>query len=377
MMNARERFVAALRSEKLDRYPFVPGAPRESTLQRWHSEGLPADIGYMDAIREALGLGAESSQERVWPGIDFRMIPQYEEQVLEHRGGHFVLRDWMGNVVEIADRYDASYLRSARDFVTRRWLRFPVESREQWEQMRRRYDPQAPERLPDDFGHRCMELAQRDYPVGLSVNGPFWQLREWLGFEPLCMRILTDPDLVREMIAFWTDFVDALLHRILDRFQPDWLFISEDMAYKAHSMIDPAQARELLLPSYVRWVSTVKQAGVPVVVMDSDGYIEDLVPIWIDAGIDACNPIEVAAHNDIVHLRQRFGTRMAYWGGIDKRAIAAGGTAIEREVERVCSLLTGGGGLIPSCDHGIPPDVSWPDFLHYADVLARATGWKR
>ena len=59
--------------------------------------------------------------------------------------------------------------------------------------------------------------------------------------------------------------------------------------------------------------------------MDSDGYIEELIPIWIDSGINVCDPIEVAALNDIVHYREKFGTKMAYTGGIDKRCIAAGG----------------------------------------------------
>jgi uroporphyrinogen decarboxylase len=112
-----------------------------------------------------------------------------------------------------------------------------------------------------------------------------------------------------------------------------------------------------------------------VVAMDSDGYIGDLIPIWIDAGIRACNPIEVAAGNDIVALRKRFGRDMAYWGGIDKRAIAAGGSAIEREVARVCALFGMGGGLVASCDHGVPPDISWQNFVRYGGLLAKACGW--
>jgi hypothetical protein len=377
MMNARERFVAALRFEDVDCYPFCPGGPRESTLARWGREGLADGVSYMEALHAVLGFAAESTAHRVGAGVNFRMIPQYEEQILEHRDGHYVVQDWMGNVVEISDRYDATYIRCAKDFVTRRWLRFPVESREQWTEMKRRYDPRDSRRLPPDFRQRCARLASRDYPAALGVNGPFWQLREWLGFEPLCMCILTDPDWIAEMIAFWTDYVDTLLRRVLEHYQPDWLLISEDMAYKAHSMISPAAARELLAPSYMRWVTTAKGAGVPLVVIDSDGYIEDLIPIWIDAGIDVCTPVEVAAHNDIVRLRNRFGTRMAYWGGIDKRAIAEGGSTIVRELDRVCSLFDMGGGLVPSCDHGVPHDISWPNFVHYGRELAARTGWLR
>jgi hypothetical protein len=370
-MTAREKFIAALSFDGSAEAPFMPGHPRESTLKRWHAEGLDTGEHYLDAVRRHLGLDTDSVQPWTDPGVDLRMAPQFEERVLRHEHGHYVVQDWMGNVVEISDQYDVSYLRQAKDFVTRRWISFPVNNRAEWEAMKSRYNPDDLSRFPSDFADRCAALSQRDYPAGLSINGPFWQLREWLGFEPLCMLTLTDPEFVAEMVAFWTEFVDRMLAQALTHCPLDYVFISEDMAYKEHPMISPDVARELLLPSYQQWVTTIKSCGCPLVVMDSDGYIADLIPIWIDAGIDACNPLEVAAGNDIVAFRKRFGRRMAYWGGIDKRAMAAGGTAIEREVARVCSLLPEGG-LIPSCDHGVPHDISWPDFLRYCELLAGA-----
>jgi hypothetical protein len=33
------------------------------------------------------------------------------------------------------------------------------------------------------------------------------------------------------------------------------------------------------------------------------------------------------------------------------------------------------GGYIPGCDHGVPSDVTWPDFVEYCRLLAGATGW--
>jgi len=73
-------------------------------------------------------------------------------------------------------------------------------------------------------------------------------------------------------------------------------------------------------------------------------------------------------------MRERFGRKLAYVGGIDKRAIAARGDAIRREIARVRPVLQDGG-YIPSCDHGVPPDISWPSFLGYCRMLARETGW--
>ena len=82
----------------------------------------------------------------------------------------------------------------------------------------------------------------------------------------------------------------------------------------------------------------------------------------------------IAAGNDLAAYRARFGHRMAYKGGVDKRAIAKGGDALAGELERLRPVIDDGG-YIPGCDHGVPPDISWPHFIDYARRLARLTGW--
>jgi len=66
---------------------------------------------------------------------------------------------------------------------------------------------------------------------------------------------------------------------------------------------------------------------------------------------------------------------MAFCGGIDKRALARGGEAMRDELNRVVPPLLATGGFIPGCDHGVPPDISWPNFIEYSRVLGRLCGW--
>ena len=374
-MNERERYLETILFGSPDRVPFSPGGPRESTRRRWCSEGLPEDRNWRDFLFEVLGIERGPAGKRGGLGVNFRMIPLFEEKVLEHKDGHYIVQDWMGNVVEISDEYDYTYIRSAKDFVTRKWHRFPVESRDGWEEMKRRYDPDAPGRVPEGFDERARKLEGRDYVVGINVSGPFWQMREWLGFEPLCMKMIDEPDLIRDMCGFWGEYVATLLTRITEKVKLDWVHVSEDMAYKEHSMVSPRMCREFLLPVWKRWGEVVRAGNCPVYDMDSDGYIGELIPIWLEAGINCCDPIEVAAGNDIVEYRRTFGRKMAYNGGIDKRAIAKGGGVIEKELMRVVPPLLEDGGFIPSCDHGVPHDISWPNFVHYSRLLAKLTGW--
>jgi uroporphyrinogen decarboxylase len=146
------------------------------------------------------------------------------------------------------------------------------------------------------------------------------------------------------------------------------------MAYKAHPMISPLMTREFILPSYIKWVNLCKQYNIPIIDMVSDGFVEDLVPVWIDGGINVCDPMEVAAGNDIIHFRELFGRDMAYSGGIDKRAMAKGGKVLEAEISRIAPVLETGG-YIPTCDHGIPHDVSFKNYREFAAHVARITGW--
>ncbi len=374
-MTPRERYRETLLFGAPDRVPLHPGGPRESTLAAWHRQGLPQGVSYFDALLEILEIEPEPQDPAVGLGVSFQMIPKFEEKVLEHKDGHYVVQDWMGAITEISDQYDYTYIRSAKDFVTRKWHKFPVQSRDDWERMKPRYHAKTLGRFPEDFDQRCAKLQNTTHIVSFRFNGPFWQLREWVGMENLCMLTIDDPDFVEEMIDFWTNFVSETMGEILSRVRVDEMGISEDMAYKGYSMISPAMTRRFLAPTYNRWIPEIKQSGCPIVSMDSDGYVGELIPIWIEAGINCCGPMEVAAGNDLVEYRKIHGTQMAYTGGIDKRAIAKGGEVMRAEVMRVVPPLLEAGGYIPGCDHGVPPDISWPNFIEYSRLLAELTGW--
>ncbi|MHB1001195.1 MAG: uroporphyrinogen decarboxylase family protein [Armatimonadota bacterium] len=374
-MSFRDDYIKSLLFEKPDHIPFMPGGPRESTLAVWHQQGLPEDKNYYQAVLDEIGL-PQMPIDMASTGVTFSMMPIFEEKVLEHKDGHYIVQDWMGNITEISDRFDYTYIRSAKDFVTRKWHKFPVTTRDDFERMKERYRLDTPGRFPDDFEAYCKSVKDRGSLVTLYFSGIFWQLREWCGFEPLCMMFIDQPDFVQEMIDFWCDWVLSLLTEIHKHIIIDSVIINEDMAYKAHSMISPEMTRKFILPVYKDWVAEFKRGGCTLIGVDSDGYIGELIPIWIEAGMNVCTPIEVAAHNDIVDFRRQFGRQIAYTGGIDKRAMAAGGDILRAEMERMIPPLLKDGGFIPSCDHGIPSDVSWQNFVEYCRILAKMCGWQ-
>jgi hypothetical protein len=374
-MNPRARFIETVLFGKPDRIPLEPGHPRESTLAAWREQGLPAGMNWEEYVMGEAGVAYERVAALPEAGVVLKMLPSFEEKVLSRGDGHLVVQDWMGAVVEISEHYDHTYLREAKDFVTRRWHSFPVQSRQDWEQkMRWRYDPDDPARFPDDFAVRCQLLHHREQVLQLTISGPFWQMREWCGFEGLCTMMVDDPTFVDEMAYYWQVFVLRLLERLIAHVAPDYVLISEDMAYKSHSMISPAMARRFLMPAWQAWIGLLRGSGCRVIGMDCDGYVAELLPLWIEAGFNYTWPLEVAAGNDILAYRRRYGRQMAFGGGIDKRALAAGSSLIRREVQRVAPLIEAGG-YVPGCDHAVPADVPLADFVEYTRLLARLTGW--
>jgi uroporphyrinogen decarboxylase len=84
--------------------------------------------------------------------------------------------------------------------------------------------------------------------------------------------------------------------------------------------------------------------------------------------------MEVAAGVDVNAWREKFPS-LAFMGGIDKRELALGPEAIDRELDRIWPCVEKGR-YIPDLDHLIPDDVSWENYLYYVEQLKQRVGKK-
>ena len=113
-----------------------------------------------------------------------------------------------------------------------------------------------------------------------------------------------------------------------------------------------------------------KGHGVRYVCVDTDGNPEVLIPMMLDAGVDSLWPLERPADQDPLRLRRKYGRYLRLWGGVDKRVLAQGPEAIDAHLRTFYPLIEEGG-FIPTVDHTVPPDVSWPNFQHYMRSKAK------
>ena len=96
--------------------------------------------------------------------------------------------------------------------------------------------------------------------------------------------------------------------------------------------------------------------------------MSDLIPLWIEAGIYSTYPTEIAASNDPVAYRKKYGDKMAIFGGIDKRAIRSKEQTYQEIMSRIPWLIEQGG-FLPSVDHAVPPDVPLRSYLYMCELI--------
>jgi uroporphyrinogen-III decarboxylase len=193
-----------------------------------------------------------------------------------------------------------------------------------------------------------------------------------VGMEHLAMWYVDCPDLVHEMSEFVGDFILRLIERALDEIPDlDFAVLWEDMCHKTGPLISPQWFRDFHIEPLKRVTKAVREAGIDVLMLDSDGRVDLMLPLWLEAGVNMHYPLEVASDCDPLHYRDLYGKNIVLMGGIDKRVLRDGYTKadVEREVLSKVPALWQQGGFSPMVDHAVPPDVPLDNFRHYIDLV--------
>jgi len=353
-MNARERFHATFRYGEPDRVFLMSQWTFNDTRQRWLREGQPWDqhfntyFGFdrMELVPLNVGL---------WPPLETKVIEQTAHwQIVEDElGGQ--RKSW-----------------SDREVGMSQWLRFPVRDWETWEKFKARLNPDAPCRYPEYWEDLKRRYRDRDYPLGINGGSYYGWIRNWVGMENLALWYYDCPDLVQEMTEFVADFMLRLIDRALNEIPDlDYAQMWEDMAMKTGPLISPQLFRQFMMGPLKRVTQVLNEAGVDIIMVDSDGRVDELIPLWLEAKVNLVYPLEVASDCDPLRYREQFGRELLLLGGIDKRVLREGNSreAIRAEVMSKVPALVQQGGYSPMVDHAVPPDVPFENFKYYIDLI--------
>jgi len=325
--------------------------PYEETIKRWRAEGLAADSGW-DYF------GTLDRLEHV--PVNVGLCPAFERETIQETGEYEIYRDVDGVIKK--------RLVNVPPPAMPQYLEYPLKGREQWPEFSARLNADSPARFPLHWRSIRKQYANRDFPLGIWCGSLYGWLRNWMGVEGVSLALYDDPAFVQAAATEIADCILAVLEKALEGVQYDFASFWEDMAYKTASLIDPEVYRKIFLPQYRRLTDRLHRAGVDVIMLDSDGNVEELIPCWLDVGINLIYPMEVAAGMDVVALRKRFGRDLLIGGGMDKRVMASDKAAIKKMIDEKIPLMREGG-YLPACDHAMPPDIPWRNYVYYKELL--------
>ena len=366
----RDRFYRTFTYQDVDRVPDIEFGYWPQTIRRWLAEGMPLDLT-PDETEEMFSRKVDDyfGFEREGWSIPrhIEMNPPFEEVVLERRAESVILRDEMGIIAE-------RYLHDSDRSSIPRFIEFPVKVPGDWAQLKERYRLDDPLRAPlaQDIAE-ARRARNEDRAIHMSFTGFYGQLRHWMGMENLSYAFYDHPGMVHDMVAHWAELCARQIEGLPEDIPIDQVNWWEDMAGKNGPLVSPALFREFLQPGYRRVMGAARARGCVLGQVDCDGNPHAIVGNWLEEGVNIMFPIEIAAGSDPVAWREEFGRALLLRGGINKRAIAEGGQAIDAELERMRPLLDEGG-CVPHLDHLVPPDISFDNYCRYLDKKRKLIG---
>ncbi len=249
------------------------------------------------------------------------------------------------------------------------FLKYPVENREDFERIKELFDSEDERIFPANGDSLVNQYKDRNFPLALGgFHCDFFGiLKALIGIENLSYMLRDNAQLIRDILNLFTDFWITLFSKVLSQIEVDYVHFWEDMAFKIGSLMSPDVFREFMLPCCRKIISVLKDFGIKMFFVDSDGNLWNIIPLLLEAGVTGIYPLEMAAGMDVMKLRKSF-PKLQMIGGIDKRSIAKGKREIDKELTRISKAI-GEGGYIPCIDHSVPPDISWNNFCYYRQYL--------
>lgn len=348
---SQERIRAVLNRQVPDRVPLVDISYWPGTLERWRQEGLPADVSPPDYF----GLDRIAC-------IPYEGSPRLPTETLEETERYHIYRDAFGATVKAWK--PPYYAPPAR-------LAYGVHTWEDWLPVKERLTVSSDRLRESDWQVYHQAQQQGAFIVHRPIE-PAWFLLELLmGFEGGLTALLLQPDLVEDILTTYTDFVLGMFQLCLEAgmvFDGLWFF--SDLCFKNGMLFSPQVYRELIQPHHQRVADFCHQRGM-YLLLHCDGDVREFIPLLIEAGFDAIQPLEARCGNDVRELKPLYGQDIVLFGNISADVMSRTRAEIEEEIISKITVAKEGGGYIYHSDHSIPPTVSFENYAYVIELVRK------
>ncbi len=364
----RERAMAVLNYESYDRLPVVHFGFWTETLEKWAAEGhlSPEELqGVYDGSPAENVIAANLGFDFNWYttfGANSGLFPHFDREIIEETDDGFRKVVSPTGVI-ILEREGAGSIPAEVDYL--------LKSRQEWEE---HYLPRlqfSPERINWEALARLKETEpKRTDPLGLHLGSLYGNIRNWLTVVGSSYLQVDDEPLFDEIIDTVGNLCFQCAEAILNVGAPfDFAHFWEDICFKSGPLIDPRKFEAKVGPHYRRLTELVNSHGIHIISLDCDGWIDKLIPTWINNGVNTMFPIEVGTWGgNLIPWRETYGRELRGVGGTNKNVFSKDRTAVDAEIKRLRTIIELGG-FLPCPDHRIAPDAEWDNVVYYCQRL--------
>jgi uroporphyrinogen decarboxylase len=195
----------------------------------------------------------------------------------------------------------------------------------------------------------------------LPVDGTFpWEAT--VGMEEFLIRMITDPDFVRRAIEVYVNRSIGYIEAALDA-GAHAVMTTDDYSDNRSPIMGKPRFEEFIAPALARQCDAVHAKG-GYFIKHTDGNTWDLLPSFVEIGIDGWHGIQPAIGMDLRKLKERFGDSLCFFGGVNCETLIEGSPDDARaEVRYAIEHAAPGGGLVVTCGNVLQPGTKLENYL--------------
>jgi uroporphyrinogen decarboxylase len=350
-VNHKERFLAVLQNKKPDRVPILANLTVQAAQKL--APILNKEIGFIDSF---LATRISHRDILLALGNDAVIIAPTRETPTRTLPNGDICDEW-GIIYHTVGLYGEAVGRPLANCGTAEELngfRMP--------------DPDAP--VYWEWAKREVAVYGNDYVVVGDLEACIFELA-WnlVGLEKFLCDLMTDEDYVTLLLDRIESY-STKLGRNLIALGSDLIWAGDDFGTQNGMMISPELWRKHFKPRYERMFAEFKRLKPDVkIAYHSCGSIAQIIPEYIEIGLDFLNPIQPAAVGmDLGVLYDEYHDRLGFFGGVDVQNILPKGSTddVRREVRR-CMDATKKERFIIAPAHNIQPDTPVENILAFFD----------
>ncbi len=292
--------------------------------------------------------------------FDADTSPQFPVEVLSEDEEYIVERTSYGGI-----------RKNHRDHSTTPMIvDYPCKNREDWERLK-------PRLKPNDYRVNwvsCFNSFNRERSRGRFITYTaavgYDKMQKYVSSERLLKAVIMEPEWVMDMYRTDTELVIGMCERMMKAgLKFDGAFLACDLGYRSGLFFSPKHYEEQLHPFFKEMCRYFHSKGMSVL-LHCCGNVKDLIPFFIEEGIDCLQPLEVKAGMDLPELKEKYGDKICFMGGIDVRLMTLNDPKpIEEEIKTKITAAKKGGGYIYHSDHSVPKNVSFQQYKRVMEIV--------